>query len=294
MHRFKFIAKTGWLFKIHVLISPMQPFLQDNTALIQQVAYTLQAQNSREVGFALKAVNFSTASSVLFLLGRHPHSSHPCLILTKRSSKVRQSGDLCCPGGSITPRRDLVLSNLLKLPFSPLARWPHWKSWRRRNAQAARTLAILLATGLRESFEEMRLNPLRVKLLGLLPSQSLIMFDRVIYPLVAWVHRQQRFYPNWEVEKIVYIPLQELLKSENYARYRLDSGSAANGNQTLHATDFPCFRHTNRDETEVLWGATYQITSTFLKSIFDFSAPDWTSLPVVNGTLDDNYLTGER
>jgi hypothetical protein len=120
------------------------------------------------------------------------------------------------------------------------------------------------------------------------------MFDRVIYPLVAWVDRQKRFHPNWEVEKIVYIPLRELLKSENYARYRLNSDSASNRNQTLRVNDFPCFRHTTKAETEILWGATYQITSTFLKSIFDFSAPDWTVLPVVNGTLAGNYLTGER
>lgn len=271
----------------------MQHFLHDNIALIQQITDTLDAEISREQDLPLPAVNFSTASSVLFLLGRHPHSAQLCLILTKRSLKVRQPGDLCCPGGSIAHRRDAFLSNLLKLPFLPLGRWSHWKFWCQRNAQAARTLAILLATGLRESFEEMRLNPLGVRFLGLLPPQSLVMFDRVIYPLVAWVHRQQRFYPNWEVEKIIFIPLQELLRSENYARYCLNSGSGTNRNQTLHATDFPCFRHTYKGETEILWGATYQITCTFLKSIFDFSEPDWVSLPVVNGTLSDNYLTGE-
>lgn len=272
----------------------MQHSLKDNAELIQQVAHTLQAENSHEAGFPSGTVDFSTASAVLFLLGRPPRSSQPSLILTKRSAKVRQPGDLCCPGGSIAPHRDVFLSNLLKLPFLPLARWPNWKFWRHHNAQAARTLAILLTTGLRESFEEMRLNPLGVEFLGLLPPQALVMFDRVIYPLVAWVRRQRRFYPNWEVEKIVYIPLQELLKSENYARYRLNSGPPANRNQTLYATDFPCFRHTYRDETEILWGATYQMTSTFLKSIFDFSAPDWASLPVINGTLNDDYLTGQR
>ena len=192
------------------------------------------------------------------------------------------------------PRTDRLLSNVLKLPLMPLTRWPYWKKWFRHDPNAARELAILLATCLRESFEEMRLNPLGVKFLGLLPPQSLVMFERVIYPLVAWIKRQQRFYPNWEVEKIVYIPLQELLKSENYARYRLHSGSDSSRNQALHATDFPCFRHTYKDETEILWGATYQIICTFLNSVFDFSPPDWASLPVINGSLGDNYLTGDR
>ena len=272
----------------------MQPTLPNNTVLIQQVAHILHEENRKEADFPIQAVNYSTASSVLFLLGRHPQSSQPCLVLTKRSSKVRQPGDLCCPGGSIAPRWDAILSNLLKLPFLPLARWPNWKFWRQRNAHAARILAVLLAAGLRECFEEMRLNPLRVKFLGVLPSQSLIMFDRVIYPLVAWVYRQQRFYTNWEVEKIVYIPLQELLKPENYARYRLNSPSDSSHNQSLHVTDFPCFRHSYGGETEILWGATYQITSTFLNFIFDYSPPDLNTLPVVNGTLGDNYLTGER
>ena len=271
----------------------MQHLLDDNDALIQHVAHALQMKNSRAAVFPLQAVNFSTASSVLFLLGRHPHSSHACLILTKRSLKVRQPGDLCCPGGSIAPRRDFFLSNLIKLPFLSLARWPYWKHWRRRDAQAARTLAILLATGLRESFEEIRLNPLGITFLGLLPPQSLVMFDRVIYPLVAWVNRQHRFYPNWEVQKIVHIPLLELLKPENYACYRLQMGTTSNPKKSLHTNDFPCFRHKYNIETEVLWGATYQIAAVFLENAFGFTAPDMTSLPVVNGSLDDNYLTGQ-
>jgi hypothetical protein len=175
----------------------------------------------------------------------------------------------------------------------PLTRWPYWKQWCRSDPDTANAFAVLLATGLRESFEEMRLNPLGVRLLGLLPTQSLVMFDRVIYPLVAWVKRQHRFHPNWEVEKIVQIPLRELMKSENYARYRLDADDA-NPGQTLYATDFPCYLHRAGGETEILWGATYQIASAFLKFVFDFSAPDWASLAVVNGTLGDNYLSGSR
>ncbi len=272
----------------------MMDLLDDNVALIREVTRTLHERDYYHHSLPYGGLNFTTSSSVLLLLGRCPDTSQTCLILNKRSEKVRQPGDLCCPGGSILPRTDRFLSIVLKLPCMPLTRWPYWKKSFRHDPYTARELAILLATGLRESFEEMRLNPLGVRFLGLLPPQSLVMFDRVIYPLVAWVHRQQRFYPNWEVEKIVFIPLRELLSSENYARYRLNSGSDPDRKQTLHATDFPCFRHTTRDETEILWGATYQITCTFLKSIFNFSEPEWASLPVINGTLGANYLTGDR
>ena len=279
-----FIAETDQIMQL----------LNDNIRLIQKVTRSLNERQAHYNRWPLSGLNFATSSSVLLLLGQCPESSQICLILNKRSEKVRQPGDLCCPGGGILPRTDWLLSNIIKLPFMPLTRWSYWKKWRRHDPNTARELAILLATGLRESYEEMRLKPLGVRFLGVLPTQSLVMFDRVIYPLVVWVHRQQRFYPNWEVEKIVYIPLQELLKPGNYARYRLNSGSDSKRNQTLHATDFPCFRHTQGEETEILWGATYQITATFLKTIFDFSAPDWSALPVVNGTLGDNYLTGDQ
>ena len=82
-------------------------------------------------------------------------------------------------------------------------------------------MALLFATSLRESFEEMRLNPMGVKFLGPMPSTSLVMFRRVIYPLVGWLKRQKHFFPNWEVEKMVYIPLEELLRGERYACYRI-------------------------------------------------------------------------
>jgi hypothetical protein len=272
----------------------MQHLLDDNDALIRHVVRALYMLNDRETFFSPEGINFPTSSSVLFLLGRQPDTAQPCLILNKRSLSVRQPGDLCCPGGSISPRLDAFYAKLLRLPVSPLTRWPYWPRWCRRNSHAAQLLSIILATGLRESFEEMRLNPLGLKFLGLLPPQSLVMFDRVIYPLVAWVNRQRRFYPNWEVEKIVSIPLSELLKSENYARYRLQKGTVSNPKQALHASDFPCFCHKYKNESEVLWGATYQMTTAFLESIFDFYPPDLTSLPVIHGILDDNYLTGKR
>jgi len=268
--------------------------LDDNDALIQQVIRSLHENDFHHHVLPPSGLNFAVSSSVLLLLGHCPDSSQICLVLNKRSDKVRQAGDLCCPGGGILPRTDRLLSSLLRLPLMPLVRWPYWKPLYRDDPDSAKAFAVLLATGLRESFEEMRLNPLGVKFLGVLPTQSLVMFERVIYPLVAWVNRQHRFYPNWEVEKIVYIPLTELLKPDNYARYRLHSGDASNPNQDLHANDFPCFRHRTLQETEILWGATYQIASAFLNSIFNFSAPDWASLPVINGTLNDKYLTGRR
>jgi hypothetical protein len=154
------------------------------------------------------------------------------------------------------------------------------------------TCRVIFAASLRESFEEMRLNPLSVKLLGLLPSQQLVMFHRIIYPLVCWIPRQKRFRPNWEVEKIVYIPLSKLLDSKNYARYRLNLEQVPGQRRNPGRYDFLCFIHRDQNVTENLWGATFRITMAFLEIAFGFKPPVMDYLPVVNGKLDENYLTG--
>jgi len=275
----------------------MHRLLNKASKLDQHIVSTLYASVNPESYFPKKGVNLATASAVLFLLGKlsgvHGNSEAPCLILNKRSSRVKQPGDLCCPGGGVTPRFDRYLAKLAMLPFLALRRWRYWSEWRRLKPRQAHLLALFWATGLRESFEEMRLNPFGVKFLGLLPSQSLVMFDRVIYPMVAWVKRQVRFSPNWEVEKIVYIPLRDLLNSENYARYRLNFNTYPLSAGKPPVNDFPCFIHQTDSGTELLWGATYRIAAIFLDYIFDFKPPDLYSLPVVNGSLSAAYLTGQ-
>jgi hypothetical protein len=276
----------------------MRHLINDKSNLIQHISHRLNDRDSGKYFAQVREFSLTMASSVLFLLGNSPQSKQDsnrmCLILTKRSSKVRQPGDLCCPGGSIAPRVDTIISTLMKLPFMPLAKWPYRSHWRRRTTYSSSILEILLAAAIRESVEEMRLNPFGLSFLGTLPAQSLVMFERVIYPLVGLINRQRRFYPNWEVEKVVYIPLEELLKPENYARYRLQMVSTGSPSQTQPVNHFPCFRHRSTGESETLWGATYQITLSFLQCVFDFHPPDMSSLPVVNGRLDENYLTGSR
>jgi hypothetical protein len=189
----------------------------------------------------------------------------------------------------VNRRLDAGLSMFLKLPILHLARWPYWGQWHQERPRETRWLRILLATGLRESAEEMRLNPLGLKFLGPLPAQSLVMFKRIIFPLVVWISRQEKFYPNWEVEKIIYIPLSELLKPARYARYRLRFESQPTASQF---STFPCFRYEQENKTELLWGATFRITMVFLNDVFGFSPPDLHSLPEIQGHLSRAYLSG--
>jgi len=58
--------------------------------------------------------------------------------------------------------------------------------------------------------------------------------------------------------------------------------------------NFPCFRLQDRHKKEVLWGATYRITVNFLELVFGFKPPAMETLPVVEGSLDETYLTGKR
>ena len=96
----------------------------------------------------------------------------------------------------------------------------------------------------------------------------------VIHPLVAWVGRQKRFHPSWEVEKIVAIPLRELLNPANYCRYRLYITPHLEQKLNRTTQDFPCFRHHDNGDVEVLWGATYHIVMLFLELVFGFQPPD--------------------
>ena len=269
----------------------IQNLLRQTPRLIQHIARRLYERSRRQSVFPGGGIDWQSASAVLFLLGRYPRKGslpgEPCLILNKRSVNVRQPGDLCCPGGRVSRRLDAGLAVLLKFPILHLARWPHWSQWRKTRPRHAKWLRILLATGVRESIEEMRLNPFGLEFLGPLPAQQLVMFQRVIYPIVVWVSGQKRFYPNWEVEKIIYIPLRDLLNSTHYARYRLRFEAQTT---TRQINTFPCFRYDKGNKEEVLWGATYRITTVFLDYVFGFVPPDLNSLPEIHGSLSRAYL----
>jgi len=129
-------------------------------------------------------------------------------------------------------------------------------------------------------------------LLGPMPSEDLDMCRRFLYPMLVSSHRQKDFLPNWEVDKIVYVPVRELLNPDAYACYRLyfKVDGKRGGDGTIQ--DFPCFRHKKEKEKEVLWGATFRIVMSFLEMVFGFRAPATDSLPVIYNTLDQRYLSG--
>jgi hypothetical protein len=274
----------------------MLELLSDTRRLVPHIVRALGARSANTAIYDAAAADLAATSAVLLLVGRcrsaDSRTGEVCLILNKRSARVRQPGDLCCPGGSVSPRVDFMAARLLGLPFSPLWRWPGWRSWRRQRPLEARWLALYLATGLREAFEEMRLNPLRLKFLGPLPHHRLVLFRRLIYPLTAWVSGRARFRPNWEVDSIVWIPLRRLLDPAGYVCYRLQMSWGGTTGAGPEERDHPGFQYTTPDGPELLWGATYRIVAMFLETVFAFTPPALESLAVVDGNLGEAYLTG--
>lgn len=273
--------------------------LDDPPALRERIASLISAENAVDSflrnGDCGRRVR---TSSVLFLIGESPlengRRSEVSIILNKRSREVPQPGDLCCPGGTIESGRDPFLARALRLPGTPLSRWPLWRRLKRNESENAEFLALLLAAGLREGWEEMRLNPLGVRFLGPLPPQCLILFCRVLHPMVLWVEHQKKFVLNSEVERIVRIPVRSLLDPFHYAVYRLYVPPEMEWRFFGKTVDFPCFLWSNGNRAELLWGVTYRIVTFFLELVFGFVPPDPERLPLVPARLVADYVAGAK
>jgi 8-oxo-dGTP pyrophosphatase MutT (NUDIX family) len=218
------------------------------------------------------------AASVLFLLGMHPEEKTPCLVFTRRSQKVRQPGDLCFPGGGVSPGLDRLLSLFLLCPGFPL--FSYLPQGIRDRTWPMGGMSLLLATSLRESFEEMRLYPFRVTFLGPMAPERLKRFGRTIYPMAAFIGGRPRFSPNWEVERIVYIPLNHFFRPDAYGVLRIFDEGAPGAPDGKRSWETPCLIYSQGGSREVLWGVTYQIVMNFLNTVFTFTPPDLSLLPV--------------
>lgn len=215
----------------------------------------------------------SSAAAILFLMGMHPIGGQgrrePVLILNQRSERVRQPGDLCFPGGGLSPRLDRLLSGLLGLPGFPLHGWNPKNGHKIHGA-----MARFLATGLREGFEEMRVNPFRIRFLGPMAPEHFTRFNRTVYPMVTWLTGPHAFVPNWEVARIVYIPLRQFFDPGAYTKLPLSQLSRQKESDRLPATtEFPCLIYENGNGREILWGLTFRIVLHFLETVFDFEPP---------------------
>jgi hypothetical protein len=214
--------------------------------------------------------------------------------LIKRSSRVSQPGDLSCPGGMIHPLLDRLLRPLLIHVPLPIIRGPARVYALRRDPESLRAVTLFLANALRESWEEIRLSPCRVRFLGPLPTYRLARFRRTIFPLAGFVGKPRPPRPNCEVEKVVEIPLASFFREDLIGCYTL-SGPDAAGNGLAGPLRFPCLIHRIPEGgEEILWGATFSIIVQFLTIVMDYRLPDWTRGPKIVRTLSAGYLKNAR
>lgn len=211
--------------------------------------------------------------------------------LIKRSHRVPQPGDLSFPGGMLHPVLDRILRPLLTHGPFPILRGNARKYAVLQNADAFGLISLFLTNALRESWEEIRLPPSRVFFLGPLPTYKLALFRRTIFPVAGFVGNPGLLHPNWEVEKIVEIPLSSFYQKERFGCYQMDIGDPDGKKQF----QYPCLIHHDPDGgEEVLWGATFNIIVQFLGIVLNYRLPEWEKGPVIRRSLKPYYLTGRR
>ena len=209
--------------------------------------------------------------------------------LIKRSSLVPQPGDLSLPGGMLHPVLDRLLRPLLIHGPFPILRGKARAYALQQQTPSFRFIALFLTNALREAWEEIRLSPARVRFLGPLPTYSLTLFRRTIFPLAGFVENPGTLRPNREVEKIVEIPLSSFYQEDIFGCYQIDAPGPA-GRRSLQ---YPCLIHRDSDGgEEVLWGATFHIIVGFLGIVTDYRLPEWRKGPVIFRKLRLDYLTG--
>lgn len=211
--------------------------------------------------------------------------------LIKRSPHVPQPGDLSFPGGMLHPLLDRFLRPFLTHGPFPILRGNARKYAVLDNQRSFGLVALFLTTAIRESWEEIRLPPSRVRFLGPLPTYSLTRFRRTIFPVAGFVEDTGMLHPNHEVEKIVEIPLASFYQKEQFGCFRINTG----GTDETGPLQYPCLIHQEPDGTqEILWGATFNIIVQFLGIVLAYRLPEWEKGPVIPRILNPDYLTGRR
>jgi 8-oxo-dGTP pyrophosphatase MutT (NUDIX family) len=212
--------------------------------------------------------------------------------LIKRSEKVSQSGDISCPGGMLQPGLDNILSCFLKTGIIPAMRSLTVNHIQKKDKQTLSLIRLFLSTALREAWEEVGLNPFNSMFLGALPSYSLTILARTIFPVVCLTRKSFTFKLSSEVEKVLEIPLTFFFNGDNYAM--LDIKTSLGKDTEPLQYQMPCLVIPDGGKGEdILWGATFNIITNFLRIISGDNLPSSSSSRTLNKVLTLNYISGK-
>jgi 8-oxo-dGTP pyrophosphatase MutT (NUDIX family) len=233
-------------------------------------------------------------AGVVLLLHYRSNQDNPEYVfqLIKRSESVSQAGDISCPGGMLQPGQDRRTSHLLKAGVIPTVNGHQLNSSQFRDKEIASLIRLFLSTALREAWEEIGLNPCNTVFLGALPSYSLTLLARTIFPVVCLTPKPFKYRLSSEVEKILEIPLSLFFDSANYAT--LDIKTSLGENTEPLEYQMPCLVIPDGHGSEdILWGATLNIINNFLRIISDNRLPFPSSSRTLNKVLTVNYISGK-
>ncbi len=238
-------------------------------ALLRKILGSLETESKSE---AKKFQTNNDIAAVLIALRTNTTGKYEVL-LTRRSHKVTQPGDYSFPGGHISRLPDCLIAAVLSV-------LPAGRNIRK---ETCRSSSLLAATAVREAWEEIRLNPFRLKLIGQLPLRELINFRKAIYPVLAFTNQTSGFRCNDEVEDLIFVKIDDLLNPDRYSALRVNLPTGPKETICFHLPGAPHF----------IWGATLFILLDFLKRAFDFIPPERENLPLVEYALPVGYLPGE-
>lgn len=229
---------------------------------------------------------------LLFTAGKAGEESGLSFLLSKRSAAVSQSGDLSGPGGKLEPSWDRLLRFFIVHGFPSVMKGEARRHAAKRGKPSFDAISLFLANAVRESWEEIRLSPFNLRFLGPLPPRSLVMFTKMIFPVVGLIEKRWDFRPNREVDKLVEIPLNAFYHEENYGLLCIGAPEDPSDRPERNG-GYPCLIHADSDgEEEILWGATFSIITSFLHIVFDFSPPRISSERIISRPLPSNYGGG--
>ena len=210
--------------------------------------------------------------------------------LIKRSENVSQAGDISCPGGMLQPGQDRRMSHLLKTEVITSINGHNLNSSQFRDKETASLIRLFLSTALREAWEEVGLNPCNTVFLGALPSYSLTLLARTIFPVVCLTPKPFKYRLSSEVEKILEIPLSLFFNSANYAILDIKTSLGKDTEPLQYQT--PCLIISDgRGGEDILWGATFNIIHNFLRIISDGTLPSTYSSRTLNKVLTIKYIS---
>lgn len=234
-------------------------------------------------------------AGVVLLLHYKSNQENPEYVfqLIKRSEKVKQAGDISCPGGILHPVIDKSSSFFLKAGIIPTLRKQILNYARHKDKKTISLIRLFLTNALREAWEEIGLIPFNILFLGALPCYSLTSFARTIYPLVCLTPNPFPYRLSSEVDKILEIPLSFFFHDSNYASLEIKTpleNTASGQNNKLPCLVIP----DGTGNVDILWGATLNIITNFLRLISDDSLPLPSASRTIKKVLTNSYISGSR